>query len=153
MNTEIPPAGHKHKSHLLIVSKGEIQQHILLQQVPDGSLIDVGGFVAEQLGVVHVLRGRGGTMRPFTLDLQSVASSGASAGNTYPLLSQQLAGLLQVLCCLIPNVGMVAQHQQALLVRKHNCGWEKQPLTGMWRAGSLTNTLWGLSALQNLTCS
>lgn len=40
---------------------------------------------------------------------------------SYPFLCQQFAGLLQVLRCLVPDVGMVAEHQQALLVGKHHC--------------------------------
>lgn len=43
---------------------------------------------------------------------------------SYPFLCEQFAGLLQVLCCLIPYVGMMAQHQQALLIGKHHCNKE-----------------------------
>lgn len=39
----------------------------------------------------------------------------------HPFLCQQFAGLLQVLRRLVPNVRMVAKHQQALLVGKHHC--------------------------------
>lgn len=43
-------------NNLFVITKREIQQHVLLQQRPDGALVDVGGLVAEQLRVVHVLR-------------------------------------------------------------------------------------------------
>lgn len=40
----------------------------------------------------------------------------------YPFLSQQLAGLLQVLSCFIPDVWVMAQHQETLFIGKHHCG-------------------------------
>lgn len=40
----------------------------------------------------------------------------------YPFLSQQLAGLLKVLSCFIPDVWVMAQHQETLLIGKHHCG-------------------------------
>lgn len=48
------------------------------------------------------------------------------ASPSYPFLCQQLAGLLQVLRRLVPDVGMVAEHQQALLVGKHHCNHREQ---------------------------
>lgn len=44
----------------------------------------------------------------------------------YPFLSQQLAGLLQVLSCFIPDVWVMAQHQETLLIGKHHCGQNMQ---------------------------
>lgn len=48
------------------------------------------------------------------------------ASPSYPFLCQQFAGLLQVLRRLVPDVRMVAEHQQALLIGKHHCNHKEQ---------------------------
>lgn len=43
-------------AHLFIVSKSKVKEHVLFQESPDGTLIDVSRLITEQLRVIHVLR-------------------------------------------------------------------------------------------------
>lgn len=42
-----------------------------------------------------------------------------SMRNTYGLFGEMLCGLIQVLSCHYPNIGMMAEHKEALLSGKH----------------------------------
>lgn len=44
-------------NNLFVITKREIQEHVLFQKRPDGTLVDVSGLVAKQLRVVHILQG------------------------------------------------------------------------------------------------
>lgn len=43
-------------NNLFVITKREIQEHVLFQKRPDGALVNVSSLVAEQLGVVHILQ-------------------------------------------------------------------------------------------------
>lgn len=45
-------------TNFFIVSKGEIQEHVLLQKSSDGTLVDVSRLIAKQLRIVHILEER-----------------------------------------------------------------------------------------------
>lgn len=43
-------------AHLFIVSKCEVEKHVLFQKSSNGTFVDVSCFITEQLWIIHVLR-------------------------------------------------------------------------------------------------